>query len=133
MQPPQQISSNSNNQPIPGLERPATAFLSYAREDAEEVKYLQQQLNVRGVRAWRDVSDLPLGGSNKDEITQAIEQEADAFVLTEYTCPYYGLAREHREVCGMEIEAMELALGSPVTLYQSQLDGHKGCQFQVKK
>jgi predicted ArsR family transcriptional regulator len=54
-------------------------------------------------------------------------------VLTEYTCPYYGLAREHREVCGMEIEAMELALGSPVTLYKSQLDGHKGCQFQVKK
>jgi len=54
-------------------------------------------------------------------------------VLTEYTCPYYGLAREHREVCGMEIEAMELALRSPVTLYQSQLDGHNGCQFQVKK
>jgi len=51
------------------LERPATTFLSYAREDAEEVKYLQQQLNVRGVRAWRDVTDLPLGGSNKDEIT----------------------------------------------------------------
>ena len=64
-----------------GLERPATAFLSYAREDAEEAKYLQQQLNVRGVRAWRDVTDLPLGGSNKEEITQAIEQEADAFMI----------------------------------------------------
>lgn len=81
MQPPQHTSSNSNNQPITGLERPATAFLSYAREDAEEVKYLQQQLNVRGVRAWRDVNDLPLGGSNEGEITQAIEQEADAFML----------------------------------------------------
>jgi predicted ArsR family transcriptional regulator len=66
-------------------------------------------------------------------IMSKVDEEADAFVLTEYTCPYYGLAREHREVCGMEIEAMELALGSPVTLYQSQLDGHKGCQFQVKK
>ena len=74
MQQPQHTSSNSNSQNIPGLERPATAFLSYAREDAEEVKYLQQQLNVRGVRAWRDVTDLPLGGSNKDEITYAIEQ-----------------------------------------------------------
>jgi hypothetical protein len=81
MQPPQHISSNANSQSISGLERPATAFLSYAREDAEEVKYLQQQLNVRGVRAWRDVTDLPLGGSNKEEITYAIEQEADAFVL----------------------------------------------------
>jgi hypothetical protein len=72
MQPPQHIS---------GLERPATAFLSYAREDAEEVKFLQQLLNVRGVRVWRDVSDLPLGGSNEDEITQAIEHGSDAFVL----------------------------------------------------
>lgn len=66
-------------------------------------------------------------------IMSKVDEEADAFVLTEYTCPYYGLAREHREVCGMEIEAMEVALGSPVTLCQSQLDGYTGCQFQVKK
>ncbi len=52
MQRPQHLSSNSNSQSIPGLENPATTFLSYAREDAEEVKYLQQQINVRGVRAW---------------------------------------------------------------------------------
>src|SRR6266480_2431086 len=61
--------------------RPATAFLSYKREDAEEVKYLQQQLKVRGVRAWRDVTNLPLGGSNEREIVRAIEQECDVFVL----------------------------------------------------
>jgi len=66
-------------------------------------------------------------------VMSKVDEAADAFVLTEYNCPYYSLAREHREVCGMEIEAMELALGSPVTLYQSQLDGHTGCQFQVKK
>jgi DeoR family transcriptional regulator, suf operon transcriptional repressor len=62
-----------------------------------------------------------------------LEEEPDAFMLTEYGCPYYGLAREHREVCGMEIEAIEQALGSQVTLCQSQLDGHHGCQFHVKK
>jgi predicted ArsR family transcriptional regulator len=66
-------------------------------------------------------------------VMSKVDEEADTFVLTEYTCPYYSLAREHREVCDMESEAMELALGSPVTLYRSQLDGHKGCQFQVKK
>ena len=81
MQPPQHLSSNSKSYSNPGLERPATTFLSYAREDAEVVKYLQQQLNVRGVRAWRDVTDLPLGGPNKDEIIYAIERESDAFVL----------------------------------------------------
>jgi predicted ArsR family transcriptional regulator len=66
-------------------------------------------------------------------ITSKLDEHSDAFVLTEYACPYYGLAREHREVCDMEIEAMGLALGSPVVLSQSQLDGHHGCQFQVKK
>ncbi len=66
-------------------------------------------------------------------ITSRVDEEDDAFVLTEYGCPYYGVARQHREVCEMETEAMELALGSQVTLCQSQLDGHHGCQFQVKK
>jgi hypothetical protein len=81
MQPPRQLSSNLNNLSNQDLERPATAFLSYKHEDAEEVKHLQNQLNVRGVRAWRDVTDLPLGGSNVEEIVHAIEQESDAFVL----------------------------------------------------
>ena len=66
-------------------------------------------------------------------IMSKLEEDDEAFVLTEYGCPYYGLARAHREICGMEIEAMEQALGSEVTLCQSQLDGHHGCQFQVKK
>ncbi len=66
-------------------------------------------------------------------ILSEVEEEDNVFVLTEYGCPYYGLAREHREVCHIEVEAMGQALGSEVTLRQSQLDGHHGCQFQVKK
>lgn len=66
-------------------------------------------------------------------VTSKVDEVPEAFVLTEYGCPYYGVAREHREVCDMELEAIQLALGSPVTLAQSQLDGYHGCQFQVKK
>lgn len=66
-------------------------------------------------------------------IISKVEEEDRSFVLTEYGCPYYGLVQEHREICGMEIEAMQKVLGSEVILYQSQLDGHHGCQFQVKK
>lgn len=36
---------------------------------------------MRGVRAWRDVTDLSLGGHTKEEIARAIEQESDAFVI----------------------------------------------------
>ena len=66
-------------------------------------------------------------------IISQVNEEDDLFVLTEYGCPYYSVARQHREICDMEIEAMEQALGAEVTLCQSQLDGHHGCQFQVKK
>ena len=65
----------------PDHSRPATAFLSYKREDAQQVKRLQQHLKARGVRAWRDITDMPLGGFTEDEIKQAIKQESDAFVI----------------------------------------------------
>ncbi len=66
-------------------------------------------------------------------ILSHVDEDEDAFLLTEFGCPYYSVARQHREVCEMEVEAMEQALGSEVVLCQSQLDGHHGCQFQVKK
>ena len=66
---------------ITGLERPATVFLSYAREDTEDIKDLQLRLNVRGVRCWRDADDLSLGGGFEHEIVQAIEHEVDAIAL----------------------------------------------------
>ncbi len=73
-------------QQILAPERPATAFLSYAREDVEKVRYLQRLLHLRGIRAWRDVTDLALGRYTRDEIVQAIAQESDIFVL--YITPH---------------------------------------------
>ena len=66
---------------IDGLDRPATVFLSYAREDAEAVKDLQLRLKVRGVRCWRDVDDMPVGSHTESEIKQAIERDSDAIAL----------------------------------------------------
>ena len=117
----------------------------------EEVLWLpdtttvHQMLHCVSARLGRQLAERMRGAAVADRLQELaallathgvmskVAEEADAFVLTEYACPYYGLAREHREVCGVEIEAMQLALGSTVTLYQSQLDGHNGCQFQVKK
>ena len=71
------------NQPsvIDGLDRPATVFLSYAREDTEAVKDIQLRLKVRGVRCWRDVDDMPVGSHTESEIVRAIEHDADAIAL----------------------------------------------------
>jgi SMODS-associated and fused to various effectors sensor domain/TIR domain len=62
-------------------ERPATVFLSYRRKDADDVKALQSELQVRGVRAWRDMTHLSIGSLTRDEIIRAITEECDAFLL----------------------------------------------------
>ena len=60
-------------------------------------------------------------------------EAADAYEWTTYGCPYYGLAARHREVCQVEIDALGQALGAPLALVQSQLDGHHGCCFRMQK
>jgi hypothetical protein len=79
VQPEQKLTNQSSS--IYGLERPATVFLSYAREDTKDVRDLQLRLNVRGIRSWRDVDDLPSGSLIEGEIVQAIEREVDAIAL----------------------------------------------------
>lgn len=77
--------------------------------------------------------DALVGRLHTHGIITQVDEAEDLFVLTEYGCPYFRVAQQHREVCEMEIEAMEQALGTEVTLCHSQLDGHHGCQFQVRK
>ncbi len=79
------MDENVPHEPQP--ERPATVFLSYARVDTEAIKGLQLLLNLRGVRAWRDVTDLLAGAATRQEIARAIEREADALAL--YITPAY--------------------------------------------
>jgi DeoR family transcriptional regulator, suf operon transcriptional repressor len=87
---------------------------------------------MRGAEVVDRLQEL-VGRLQEHGIISQVDEEDGVFMLTEYGCPYYGVARQHREICDMEIEAMEQALGAEVTLCQSQLDGHHGCQFQVKK
>ena len=62
-----------------------------------------------------------------------LDEQDEAFVLTAYSCPYYDIARTHREVCVVETAALALALGAPVQLTRSRFDGSPCCQFQVQK
>jgi hypothetical protein len=63
------------------MHRPLTIFLSYRRADASEVRGLEGAVRLRGVRTWRDVNDLPLGGATEDEILEAIGGRTDGLVL----------------------------------------------------
>ncbi len=78
---------------------------------------------LQQLRQWLEQHDIP---------SDLVEADA-AYELTTYGCPYYGLATRHREVCQLEISALAQALGAPLALVQSQLDGHHGCCFRMQK
>lgn len=57
-----------------------SAFLSYWGEDARFITKLQQALHLRGVKVWRDRSDLRYGSAFEEQIRHAIRHEVSAFV-----------------------------------------------------
>jgi hypothetical protein len=56
----------------------ADVFISYAREDQEFVRELQEALEERERNTWIDWKDIPLTAKWKEEVFSAIEQ-ADSF------------------------------------------------------
>ena len=62
-----------------------------------------------------------------------VERYEDGFILREYNCPYHDLAQDHREICEMEQEVIARVLDADVSLTQCMMDGHPGCQFDVRQ
>ncbi len=54
-------------------------------------------------------------------------------ILRENNCPYQELAEEDRDICGLEREVFEQALGTEVRLTQCCLDGHHCCEFEASE
>lgn len=68
-----------------------------------------------------EVSMLPMPGKEGD------------FVLRTPTCPYFDVAKNHREICDMEQEMMSELLGPgvEVKLTGCMIDGQHACEFHV--
>lgn len=65
---------------LPKPRRPMICFISYARDDASVATRLKADLEGRGIRAWRDLDDIPAGASWDDTIAKAIA-ECSHFLL----------------------------------------------------
>lgn len=59
------------------------------------------------------------------------ESAARGLKLNVFTCPYGGLAHEHREICEMERQAFSELVERPVEQQQCMLDGHAACEFKI--
>src|SRR3954470_14269566 len=95
-------------------------------EDQTQGKELQQKLLglVAALgNAGMEISMLPIEGPQGD------------FVLKTATCPYFDVAKNHREICEMEQEMMVELLGPGVGVKLSSclIDGQHACEFHVRR
>jgi predicted ArsR family transcriptional regulator len=68
----------------------------------------------------------------EDELCRA-EQAEEGYFLHRYTCPYYRVARAHREVCSLHRLALSEALGGEVEIVHHLLQGDGRCSFLVRE
>lgn len=97
----------------------------------------------------RDALAARLGSFNEARVVDRLQRLSDALlsrgydvemcgagalpILRENNCPYQELAEEDREICGLEREVFQQALGADVRLAQCCLDGHHCCEFEVRE
>jgi predicted ArsR family transcriptional regulator len=77
-------------------------------------------------------------GETGMEVSMQTMQNADGvneFVLKAHTCPYFEVARNHREICEMEQEMLTDLLGPGVSIELSEriVDGACACEFHVNR
>ena len=57
---------------------------------------------------------------------------ADDFVLTQVNCPYQYVATRHPEVCELDLQLMNTALGTAVQRDSCVANGDSVCTFHIK-
>jgi DeoR family transcriptional regulator, suf operon transcriptional repressor len=74
-----------------------------------------------------------LGETGMEVSMVPVPETEGAFVLKTATCPYFDVARSHREICEMEQEMMADLLGPGVGVKLSGciIDGRYACEFRV--
>lgn len=76
-----------------------------------------------------------LGDSGMEVTMRPVDETEDDFMLRTATCPYFDVARTHREVCAMEQEMLTELLGPgvDVKLCSCIIDGQHTCEFHVSR
>src|SRR5438552_18656313 len=74
-----------------------------------------------------------LGDTGMEVTMMPVPESEGDFVLRTPTCPYFDVAKTHREICEMEQEMMSELLGPGVGVKLSGclIDGEHACEFNV--
>ena len=76
--------------------------------------------------------DVLVGLLGEEGFLSKLEKvSTDNFVLTQYSCPYQYVAARHPEVCELDLQLMNTALGIPVTRGACVVHGDAACTFHI--
>jgi predicted ArsR family transcriptional regulator len=76
--------------------------------------------------------DLLVGLLGEEGFMSRLDRLANGqFVLTQYNCPYQYVVTRHPEVCELDLQLMNTALGTPVERHSCVVHGDSVCTFHI--
>jgi predicted ArsR family transcriptional regulator len=76
-----------------------------------------------------------LGETGMEVSMVQVDDKSETFVLKTHACPYFEVAKSHRQICDMESEMLSELLGGDVDIQLSSriVDGGCACEFHVTR
>lgn len=60
------------------------------------------------------------------------ERVGDTYHVTEYSCPFFNIGRQHAEICTLDTTLIEAVMQTRVTQHRCMLNGDDCCRFVVQ-
>jgi len=92
----------------------------------------EHAMNLQG-RPLEKKIEILIGLLGEEGFMSRLEKiGADHFVLTQVNCPYQYVATRHPEVCELDLQLMNTALGTAVKREACVANGDAACTFHIK-
>ncbi len=110
-----------------------------AQEGADRVEQLLERVSRRLADEYADRMAGTGISERLDELRRLLEQRGVPAEVAEdgdgirlFACPFYDIAQDHPEVCSMERQMIEYALGEKLALESTIREGAHTCRFVLR-
>lgn len=110
-----------------------------AQEGADKVEQLLERVSRRLADEYADRMAGTRVSERLDELRRLLEQRGVPAEVAEdgdgirlFACPFYDIAQDHPEVCSMERQMIEYALGEKLALESTIREGAHTCRFVLR-
>ncbi|HMQ16542.1 MAG TPA: MarR family transcriptional regulator [Phycisphaerae bacterium] len=114
----------------------------FASVGAAQARRILRGVARRMAREWRGAAQAASTEERLKALVRIIRRHGGvvegaasghSLTLNVFSCPYPGLAEKHREICELDQQVISEVLGTAVQHEHCMLDGHRCCEFTVRK